>query len=77
MANLLYWSSTTRQYDVELEDGTPIPQEIIYEIYDIYERQTIKYDWQKGDALIVHNIKALHGRAPYQGKRRILVSMIK
>lgn len=76
LANLLYYSPTTRQYDVELEDGTAIPREIIYGIYDVLERQTIKFDWQKEDALIVHNIKALHGRAPYQGQRRILVSMI-
>lgn len=76
LASLLYMSPTTRQYDVELEDGTPIPRNIIYEIYDVLEQQTIKFDWQKGDVLVLDNIKALHGRAPCVGQRRILVSMV-
>lgn len=76
LANFLYLSPSTRQYDVELEDGTPIPRELVYEIYDILDQKTIKFDWQKGDALILDNIKALHGRAPCIGQRRILVSIV-
>lgn len=76
LANLLYISPSTRQYDIEFEDGTQIPQEIIYEIYDVLEEETIKFDWQKGDILIIDNKKALHGRAPYEGPRRILASML-
>jgi alpha-ketoglutarate-dependent taurine dioxygenase len=74
--NLLYISPSTRQYDVELEDGTPIPKEIVYGIYDVLEQQTIKFSWQKGDILIVDNIKAFHGRASYKGERRILAALV-
>lgn len=75
LANLLYIAPHTSQYDVLLEDGTPIPNEIIYAIYDILDANTIKFDWNKGDVLIVDNRRGLHGRAPYTGERRILASM--
>jgi hypothetical protein len=76
MANLLYINPSTRQYDVELEDGTPIPMRIVYGIYDILAQHEIKFDWQKRDVLVLDNIKALHGRAPTGGKRRILAAMV-
>ncbi len=76
LANLLYCDPTTRQYDVEFEDGTPLPQWIVYGIYDVLEQETIRFDWQKNDVLILNNRKILHGRAPYSGPRRILVSMV-
>ncbi len=76
LANLLYLIPSTKQYDVTLEDGSPIPKEIIYGIYDILEHKTIKFDWQKGDVLIIDNRRALHGRASYSGARRILASMV-
>lgn len=76
LANALYINSSTRQYDVEFEDGSMIPREIIYQIYDVLEQETILFDWKEGDVLIVDNKRALHGRAPYEGKRRILAAMI-
>lgn len=75
LASLIYILHDTRQYDIEFEDGSPIPQEIIYIIYDVLEKNTIKVDWQKGDILLLDNFKAMHGRATYSGPRRILVSM--
>jgi alpha-ketoglutarate-dependent taurine dioxygenase len=76
LANLVYSDPTTRQYDIEFDDGTQIPQEAIYRIYDIMEEQTIQFDWKKGDVLLLDNKQILHGRAPYFGPRRILVSMV-
>lgn len=76
LANVLYFDPTTRQYDIQFEDGSEIPQDIIYEIYDVMEEQTVRFDWQKGDVLILNNTKILHGRAPYSGQRRVLVAMV-
>lgn len=76
LANLLYISPSTRQYDIEFDDGTPITQDIVYEIYDVLDENTIKFNWEKGDVLLLDNRKALHGRAPCAGKRRILATMI-
>lgn len=76
LANLLYRDPTTRQYDIEFEDGTQIPTSVVYEIYDTMELETVKFDWEKGDILILDNKKTLHGKAPHSGERRILVCMI-
>lgn len=76
LANLLYCIPGTKGYDIEFMDGSPIPQEIVYEIYDVLENETVRFDWQKNDVLIVHNKKALHGRAPCACPRRILTAMI-
>lgn len=75
LANLLYIFQDSRQYDIEFEDGSPIPQEIIYQIYDVLEKNTVKVDWQKGDILLLDNFKAMHGRASYSGSRQIFFSM--
>lgn len=75
-ATYIYITPSTRQYDITFDDGSPIAEEIVYEIYDILDEKTIKFDWEKGDALLLDNHKALHGRAPYVGQRRILVTMV-
>lgn len=76
LANLLYISPSTRQYDVEFDDGSPISREIVYEIYDVMDKKTIRFNWEKGDVIILDNRKTLHGRAPCVGQRRILTTMV-
>jgi len=76
LANLLYIAPSTRAYDVEFEDGTPIPKKVVYEIYDTLDEKTIKFDWEKNDVLLLDNRRTLHGRAPCVGPRRILTAMI-
>lgn len=76
LANLLYIAPFTKQYDIEFEDGSKIPKEIIYEIYDILDGKTIKFNWEEGDVLLLDNHKTMHGRAPTDSQRRILVAMI-
>lgn len=77
LANALYAQKYTKQYDIEFEDGTLIPREIIYQIYDTLEENTIYFNWQEQDVLMLDNFKALHGRAPYEGPRRILAALVK
>lgn len=76
LANLLYIVPSTRQYDVEFDDGSKIPQDVMYEIYDIMDEKTIRFNWQKNDVLLLDNHKTLHGRAPCAPPRRILVAMV-
>ena len=35
----------------------------------------IRFPWRKGDILLVDNFLVSHGRDPFKGPRRILVSM--
>lgn len=76
LAKLLYISPSTRAYDVEFEDGSTIPRKIVYEIYDVLDEKTIKFNWEENDVLLLDNRRTLHGRAPCVGPRRILTAMV-
>jgi hypothetical protein len=56
-------------------DGTPIQKEYVEEIVRVLDEVLIPVPWEKGDLLIVDNMIALHGRLPFTGDRKILVSM--
>ncbi|MFE4206332.1 TauD/TfdA family dioxygenase [Streptomyces goshikiensis] len=56
-------------------DGSPIPDQDLAEIRAAFEAETVAEPWQSGDVLLVDNILASHGRQPYAGPRKVLVSM--
>ena len=35
----------------------------------------MRFQWQKGDVILVDNIRAAHARDPYEGSRKIVVAM--
>ena len=80
--HVLYFRAKTRNYSIKFEDGTEIPQKVIYQIYDALDKVTVKPEWKrKGDVLIVDNIRTMHGKLPHkklpnQADRRILTSLI-
>ena len=74
-AKLLYFRKHTRLHEVFYANNTPIPRADLYHVMDVLDAQTIAYPWQKGDVLVLDNILAMHGRATFKGKRRILAAM--
>jgi alpha-ketoglutarate-dependent taurine dioxygenase len=56
-------------------DGSPIEAETLSALRNAYEQQTVAFDWQRGDMLVVDNMLVAHSRAPYSGKRSVLVAM--
>jgi hypothetical protein len=56
-------------------DGTPIDEESLSIIRDVYEKTKFTFDWKKGDLLLLDNMLFTHGREPYEGPRQILVGM--
>ena len=74
-AQILYARPHMRLHQVFFGDKSPIPRDALYHVMDILDQNTIAFPWQKGDVLILDNILAMHGRAPFTGKRRILVAM--
>jgi hypothetical protein len=56
-------------------DGSRIDDAVLDEIRVCYRRETIEFDWQNGDVLIVDNMLTAHGRNPYSGFRKIVVAM--
>ncbi|WP_322029497.1 TauD/TfdA family dioxygenase [Paraburkholderia sp. J76] len=56
-------------------DGTPIDAAMLDEIRAVYRDTMLSFPWQSADALVLDNVLMSHGRAPFSGKRRVLVAM--
>ena len=56
-------------------DGTPIEPSVLDELREIYRQETVAFPWEKGDVLMLDNMLAAHGRAPFVGTRKVLVGM--
>ncbi len=56
-------------------DGSSISLEDLQTIHDTTDKLCVKPKWQRGDFLIVDNMLISHGRMPFKGERRVLVSM--
>lgn len=57
-------------------DGSPLTHEEYLEIGSAYEKEKVVFTWQKGDVLFLDNMLTAHGRSPYTGDRKIVVSII-
>ncbi|MET7643280.1 TauD/TfdA family dioxygenase [Streptomyces sp. NPDC005426] len=56
-------------------DGGTIPDEVIAHLRDCYRKASRRFDWERGDVLLVDNMRAAHGREPFTGPRKIAVAM--
>lgn len=56
-------------------DGSPIPDQDMQLIGELYEACAVRFQWQKGDVILVDNMLAAHARDPYEGPRKIVVAM--
>ncbi len=75
LASLLYPRHELRSHHACYGDGSEIERPALDHVHDVLERQTISWSWEPGDVLVVDNLTCMHGRSPYTGARRILVSM--
>jgi alpha-ketoglutarate-dependent taurine dioxygenase len=56
-------------------DGTPIEDDVMQEILEVYGELESSFPWRRGDLLMLDNLLAAHGRKPYVGERKMLVAM--
>ena len=56
-------------------DGSELEDTAIEAINAAYERCAVRFDWQRGDVVMLDNMLAAHARDPFEGERRIVVAM--
>lgn len=58
-----------------LGDGSPLSKSDLENIRTAMADEERTFKWQAGDVLLCDNLLVMHGRQPYSGDRKILVSM--
>src|SRR3954454_4143136 len=56
-------------------DGTPIPDEVVDRLGEIYEELSVEFPWDAGDMVVLDNMLVAHARRPFTGARKVLVAM--
>jgi len=72
---LAVFQETEVPYHTYYGDGSRIDDEDIRVISEAYDRELVSFQWHKGDVLMLDNMLVAHGRAPYAGTRKVIVSM--
>jgi len=56
-------------------DGSPIEDEVMQLIGELYEACAVRFDWRQGDVILLDNMLVAHARDPFEGPRKIVVAM--
>ncbi|WP_343731863.1 amino acid adenylation domain-containing protein [Duganella sp.] len=56
-------------------DGSIIPDQTMAIIGQAYEDCAVRFEWRKGDVVMLDNMLAAHARDPFEGPRKIVVAM--
>ncbi|WP_323118650.1 TauD/TfdA family dioxygenase [Burkholderia alba] len=56
-------------------DGAPIDTGMLDEIRAAYRDTMLSFPWRDADLMMLDNVLMSHGRAPFAGRRRVLVAM--
>lgn len=56
-------------------DGGVIPDSYLENIRAAYKSGKYSFPWQRDDVMLLDNLRICHGREPFTGQRKVLVSM--
>lgn len=72
------WSDSRNSADksITFGNGEPIMGEAMAPVITAAEELTALCAWEPGDVALVDNYTVMHGRKPYEGKRRVLASLV-
>ena len=63
-------------YNTYYGDGSPIDDATLRELRDAYDAETVRFDWENGDVLLLDNMLVAHGREPFTGPREVRAAMV-
>jgi alpha-ketoglutarate-dependent taurine dioxygenase len=61
--------------NVSFADGGEIPASALCHIRKVLRARTVLHRWRKGDVIAIDNRLAAHGRAPFEGPRKVALAM--
>ena len=56
-------------------DGAPIEPETVAHLQDAYREVMVEFPWQRGDAVLLDNVLAVHARNAFTGPRKVMTAM--
>jgi alpha-ketoglutarate-dependent taurine dioxygenase len=56
-------------------DASEIEPQVLDELREIYDKQTVTFSWMQGDVLMLDNMLTAHGRESFVGDRKVVVGM--
>jgi hypothetical protein len=56
-------------------DGSPLEPAALEHIREVVRAAAVPIPWREGDLLVIDNLLTAHGRMPFTGPRKILLSM--
>ncbi len=62
---------------ISFGDGTPITPDHMASGIRLADELSFDLKWQPSDVALIDNFAVMHGRRPFEGKRRVLASLIK
>ena len=62
-------------YNTYYGKGMPIEDSVVEQLRAAYDAETVALPWKKNDLLLMDNMLVAHGREPFEGSRKVLVSM--
>ncbi len=56
-------------------DGTEIEPEVLEELRAAYLAESVAFDWERGDIVLIDNMLTAHARRAFKGARKIIFAM--
>jgi alpha-ketoglutarate-dependent taurine dioxygenase len=57
-------------------DGGEIAAADLEAVRLAFKAEALAFPWQAGDVVLVDNLQAAHGRRPFRGQRKVIVSLM-
>jgi alpha-ketoglutarate-dependent taurine dioxygenase len=62
-------------FDTRYGDGAEIEADAVELVNSVYDALSVREPWQRGDLMLVDNVRTAHSREAYRGSREVLVGL--